>query len=168
VVWADSWELEDPDGLVYIQQWMEIMEHDGGGKPAVVATNYLSGYGKGSRKDGGTLDSQEFPINNEWNKTLRLIDLHSTTANTPTCQLFLENFLTPHSKPTPMLRTMEETLPFKTRRTKQSLQGLMPSTQGLKLRQGRGSKRVTRGFLGLPPLRHPSIRGMLMECPLTM
>jgi hypothetical protein len=108
VVWADSRALEDPDGEVYIKQWMESMEYNGGGKPAVVATNYQSGYGKGNRKDGGTLDGKEFPIDNECNKTPSVIDLHSAAANTPTRQLFLENFSTPYRELTPALHAMED------------------------------------------------------------
>ncbi len=109
-VWADSRTLEDPDGAVYIKQWMESVEHDGSSKPAAVATDYQSGNGKGNGKNGGTLDGTDFPLNNKCNKTLRDIDLHYTTSNTPTRQLFSNNFLMPHSKPTPALCTMEDTI----------------------------------------------------------
>jgi hypothetical protein len=107
-VWVDSRALEDTDGVVYIKQWMESVEHNGGGKPAAVATDYQSGDGKGNGKNRGTLDGMDFPLNNKCNKTLHDIDLHYTTANTPTHQWFLKDFSTPCSKPTPMLRAMED------------------------------------------------------------
>jgi hypothetical protein len=87
---------------------MESVEQDGGGKPAAVATDYQSGDSKGNGKNGGTLDGTDFPLDNECNKTLRDIDLHYTTADTPTRQLFSNDFSTPRSKPTPALRVMED------------------------------------------------------------
>ncbi len=108
VVWADSRALEDPDGAVYIKQWMESVEHNGGGKPLAVATDYQSGDGKGNGKNGGTLDGMDFPFNNKCNKTLHDIDLHYMMADTPTRQLFLKDFLMPCSEPTPALHAMED------------------------------------------------------------
>ncbi len=84
------------------------MEHNGGGKPAAVATDYQSGYGKGNRRDRGTLDGKEFFIDNKCNKTPSVIDLHSVVADTPTHQLFSENFSTPCRKLTPALHAMED------------------------------------------------------------
>jgi hypothetical protein len=94
--------------VVYIKQWMESVEHDGGSKPVAVATYYQSGDSKGNGKNGGTLDGTDFLLNNECNKTLCDIDLHYTIADTPTCQLFSKDFSMPHSKPTPALRVMED------------------------------------------------------------
>jgi hypothetical protein len=93
---------------VYIKQWMDSVEHDGSGKPAAVATDYQSGNSKGNGKNGETLNGTDFPLNNKCNKTLQDIDLHYMMANTPTCQLLLKDFSTPRSKPTPVMRAMED------------------------------------------------------------
>jgi hypothetical protein len=87
---------------------MESVEHNGGGKPVAVATDYQSGDSKGNGKNGGTLDGTDFSLNNKCNKTWRDIDLHYTTADISTRQLFLKDLLTPRSEPTPALRTMED------------------------------------------------------------
>jgi hypothetical protein len=138
--------MEDPDGAVYTEQWMESMEHDGSSKPVVVATNYQSGYGKGNRKDGGTLDGKKFPMNNECNKTLRVIDLHSAIADTPTCQ-FLENFSMPRSEPTPVLRTMEDDIDLQDKEDKAKTARINAPCSGFeaatKQRLQAGDKRIS-------------------------
>jgi hypothetical protein len=126
---------------------MESVEHNGGGKPAAVATDYQSGDGKGNGKNGGTLDGTDFPLNNECNKTLQDIDLHYTTANTPTCQLFSKDFLTPRSKPTPALRAMEDEIAFQDKENTEKTARIEALRSGFEAaarqRLQAGNKRIT-------------------------
>jgi hypothetical protein len=112
---VDSWTLEEPDGLVYIEQWFDSLECDGGGKPVAVVTNGQSGHCKGYRGDGGYSEGNESPIINKCNKTLHCIDIHAAMVSTPTRQLFLESFSPALSGTTPKLRAMEEDIALQER-----------------------------------------------------